>query len=123
MGAFDFLLVAIGGALGSLLRGLISYFLISFSPWPTLAVNLTGAFFIGVLVKLMENSTTPDYFRAFWIIGVCGGFTTFSTFGMEMMEFIKASQWTWCLIYVTLNVVGSICAIFGAFRLLAFLQP
>ena len=122
MGAFDFLLVAIGGALGSLLRGLISYFLISFSPWPTLAINLFGAFFIGVLVKLMENSPTPDYFRAFWIIGVCGGFTTFSTFGMEMMEFIKASQWTMCLIYVTLSVVGSLFAIFGAFRLLAFLQ-
>lgn len=122
MGAFDFLLVAIGGALGSLLRGIISYFLISFSPWPTLAVNLIGAFFIGILVKLMENSTTPDHFRAFWIIGVCGGFTTFSTFGMEMMDFIKASQWTMCLIYVTLSVVGSLFAIFGAFRLLAFLQ-
>ena len=122
MGAFDFLLVAIGGALGSLLRGIISYFLISFSPWPTLAVNLIGAFFIGVLVKLMENSTSPDYFRALWIIGACGGFTTFSTFGMEMMEFIKASQWTMCLIYVTLSVVGSLFAIFGAFRLLAFLQ-
>jgi len=118
-----FLLVGLGGALGSILRGFISFFFIFLSPWPTLVVNVVGAFFIGFLIKLMEGTANPESFRNFWIIGVCGGFTTFSAFGLEIVEMLKGSQWTMSFLYLFLNVIGSILAILLAFRLYALLQP
>jgi fluoride exporter len=122
MGLFGFLLIGLGGALGSILRGLISIVFCSLSPWPTLFVNVSGAFLIGLFVKLMENSSDPDLFKAFWIIGVCGGFTTFSTFGMEMIDMLKSSQWSMSFIYIFLNVFGSVLAIITAFRLFSYFQ-
>ena len=93
MAFFDFLLVGLGGAIGSILRSLLSTVFIQHSPWPTLAVNLAGAFLIGILVKIMEGSTDPTSFRAFWVMGICGGFTTFSAFSLEMTDYIRDSQW------------------------------
>ena len=122
MGIYDFLLIAAGGAIGSIIRGILSAFLIGLSPWPTLVANLIGAFLIGILVKLMDNSMNPESFRAFWIIGLCGGFTTFSAFGMEMVGFIKASQWGLCIGYAFVSVIGSITAIFAGFRLYSYFQ-
>ena len=73
-------------------------------------------------MKLMDNSMNPESFRAFWIIGLCGGFTTFSAFGMEMVGFIKASQWGLCIGYAFVSVIGSITAIFAGFRLYSYFQ-
>ena len=58
-------------------RGLISTLFASLSPWPTLFINLSGAFLIGLLVKLMENSTSPETFRAFWLIVFAVGLLLF----------------------------------------------
>ena len=122
MGLTGFLLIGLGGALGSICRGLISFIFCSFSPWTTLFVNVCGAFLIGLFVKLMENSSDPDLFKAFWIIGVCGGFTTFSTFGIEILDMLKSSQWSMSVIYLFLNVFGSVLAIIAAFRIFSFFQ-
>jgi len=92
------------------------------SPWPTLFVNVVGAFIIGLLVKQMEGEANPESFRNFWIIGVCGGFTTFSAFGLEIVEMLKSSQWTMSSVYLFLNVSGSVLAIIMAFRLFSFFQ-
>ena len=110
------LLVAAGGSCGSVLRAVVGILMKSYLPWPTLVVNLLGAFLIGLLVKFSESSANAESFRAFWIIGLCGGFTTFSTFGMDMVNFIKTGHWTNGLIYLSLNFFGTLLAIFIGFR-------
>lgn len=120
MGIKFFLLVAAGGSCGSVLRALIGFLMKSFLPWPTLVVNLLGAFLIGFLVRLSENQTNTESFRAFWIIGLCGGFTTFSTFGLDVMNFIKTGEWTHGFIYLSLNLFGTLLAIFLGFRVYSF---
>jgi fluoride exporter len=120
MGIKIFLLVAAGGACGSVLRAFVGFLMKPFLPWPTLVVNLLGAFLIGLLVRVYENSTNAETFRAFWIVGICGGFTTFSTFGLDVMDFIKTGQWTHGFIYLSLNLFGTLLAIFLGFRLYSF---
>lgn len=122
MGFKFFLLVAAGGSCGSVLRALVGFLMKTYLPWPTLVVNLAGAFLIGFLVRFSENSTSEETFRAFWIVGVCGGFTTFSTFGLDVLNFIKSGQWTHGFIYLSLNVFGTLLAIFLGFRLYSVLN-
>ena len=123
MGFKYFLLVAAGGACGSLLRAFVSLWLKNFQPWPTLAVNLAGAFLIGLFVKYSENSSSEDSFRAFWIVGLCGGFTTFSAFGLDVFNFIKTGDWSHGLLYLSFNVLGTLLAIFIGFRVYSLLAP
>jgi fluoride exporter len=116
MGIKFLLLVAAGGSCGSVLRAVVGVLMKSYLPWPTLVVNLLGAFLIGLLVRFSESSANAESFRAFWIIGLCGGFTTFSTFGMDMVNFIKTGHWTNGLIYLSLNFFGTLLAIVIGFR-------
>jgi len=120
MGAIELLLIGLGGALGSVLRSLSSFYFQDLHPWPTLFVNLIGAFLVGLLVKIMEQQSSPDTFRAFWIVGFCGGFTTFSAFSFELLEFLRSSQWSMGLIYGIVSFVGSIASIFLAFRIFSY---
>lgn len=81
-----YLLVALGGALGSVLRfavaqGLSGRPLPPF-PWATFAVNILGSFAVGVAATLL--SLRYPYLRGFFVVGVLGGFTTFSTFEWDL---------------------------------------
>ena len=116
MGIKFLLLVAAGGSCGSVLRAVVGILMKSYLPWPTLVVNLLGAFLIGLLVRFSESSASAESFRAFWIVGLCGGFTTFSTFGMDMVNFIKTGHWTNGIIYLSLNFFGTLLAIVIGFR-------
>ena len=94
-----YLWVALGGALGSVARfaaanAIAQRFGATF-PWGTLFVNVTGSFLIGVLAGLSAPGgrfAGPDSFRQFLIIGVCGGYTTFSAFSMQTLELIRSNQ-------------------------------
>jgi len=81
------LFIAIGGAIGAILRyalsGVAYKHLGSGFPWGTLCVNLLGAFTIGILWGLSEKTTISSDFRTFAFIGILGSFTTFSTYGLE----------------------------------------
>src|SRR5580704_15270569 len=82
------LAVALGGALGSVARYLVGIgsgrlFGTAF-PWGTLIINITGSFLIGVFVESFAlRWDLPQAARVFLTIGICGGFTTFSTFSMD----------------------------------------
>lgn len=111
-----FLLVGLGGCIGSILRAGVGQLLIGFG-YTTILVNLLGAFMIGFLAKYAEGFSQPDLFKAFWMIGICGGFTTFSAFGIELFDWLENGRWRTGILYAGANVLGTLFFIFLGFRL------
>lgn len=102
--------IALGGALGSVLRYLMANAVQAFAgrqfPAGTLAVNVIGSLLIGVLyVWLLERAPAAAPVRAVWIVGVLGGFTTFSSFSMETFNLIAQAAYARALMNVLLSVV------------------
>lgn len=107
------LLIGLGGFLGSISRygvHLLSQKWIDHLPSSTLAVNLVGSLLIGVLIGLSIRSDQP----IFWFIGVgfCGAFTTFSTFALEGVNFIKNDRWIVFIGYFSISVTAGLLACF-----------
>ncbi|CUQ66814.1 fluoride efflux transporter CrcB [Candidatus Nitrospira inopinata] len=105
------LLIGTGGFVGSILRYVISGAVQTASqsiafPYGTLAVNVIGCFLIGFFSELAESRGlfSPDT-RAFLIVGILGGFTTFSTFGNETMNLLHDGEWTLALLNVGAQVL------------------
>lgn len=89
-----YLQVALGGALGSVLRfwlGTLVAVKVGAPFWGTLFVNVTGCFLIGLLGNLRENGP-GEFDRYFLMVGVLGGYTTFSTFSLQTLELFKGNQ-------------------------------
>jgi CrcB protein len=102
-----YLMVALGGALGSVLRfwlgGLIGHK--AGAPfWGTLFVNVTGCFLIGLLGNLRENGP-GEFDRYFLMVGVMGGYTTFSTFSLQTLELFRGGQPGLAALNVALSMV------------------
>jgi CrcB protein len=103
--------VALGGALGSVFRYLLSTWTQFFSksidfPYGTLAVNLIGCFVIGFLTQLAEaRGVFTSESRAFMFIGILGGFTTFSSFGNETINLVRDGEIFNALANVGANVI------------------
>jgi CrcB protein len=102
--------IGAGGAIGSVLRyGLTSAFartMGSAFPYGTVVVNIIGSFVIGVLyVLLMERAGVSPELRAFLIVGVLGGFTTFSSFSLETVTLLMQASYTWAIANVLLSVL------------------
>jgi CrcB protein len=103
--------VALGGALGSIARygcaGLAARWVGATFPWGTMFVNLAGSLLIGFLATLTAPDgrllASPDA-RAFLLIGVLGGFTTFSSFSLETLNLVRDGEW----LSAAANVVGSV---------------
>jgi CrcB protein len=98
---------ALGGALGRLKAGWTF-------PLETLVINVVGCLMLGVLVGLGESrgvfSATT---RAFLLIGLLGGFTTFSTFGYETFQLLRAGQWSGAFLSTTLQMVLGIAGVWA----------
>ncbi|WP_262249433.1 fluoride efflux transporter CrcB [Parapedobacter soli] len=110
------LLVGIGGGIGSMLRFLVSVitnrFVQGAFPWPTLLVNLTGCFLIGILVGIFAQPPyTDNNMRFLLITGFCGGYTTFSTFANENLLLIESQQALLAVGYTLLSVVLGIALV------------
>lgn len=104
------LMVAMGGAVGSAMRYLISKimqdWLPDVFPFGTFAVNLLGCLVIGILYGLVEqNMLGNNNLKLLLITGLCGGFTTFSTFSHEGLSLVQQGH----LSYAVLYVGGSAC--------------
>ena len=103
---FQFFLVGLGGAIGSMGRAMVGTCFCNHSHLGLrLWLNVIGAFLIGFLVRAMEGMSDPDFFRAFWILGVCGGFTTFSAFGLDLFNLMEDEGFH-SLAYLTLSLRG-----------------
>lgn len=96
-----YLYVALGGALGSVARyavsGTIARSTSEIFPWGTLTANVSGCFVIGLFAILTGPDgrilVAPD-FRQFFMVGVCGGYTTFSSFGLQTLALAKDGDFT-----------------------------
>lgn len=110
------LLVGSGGFIGSSLRYLVGGLVHRFArdatfPWGTAVVNVVGCLLIGLLAGLAEDRGVlgPDG-RAFLLIGLLGGFTTFSSFGFETLQLLRDGQ----SVTATANVAGQLLLGLGA---------
>lgn len=110
------ILVFIGGGLGSVLRYSTSLALkntvyTNFFPWSTFLVNILGSFLIGLFTCLaLKNMLNPDL-RLLLIVGLCGGFTTFSTFANESLALLKDHSYVTFAIYTALSISLGILAV------------
>lgn len=114
--------VAVGGGIGALARWLLSQYLALWwgprFPWGTLVVNVLGAALMGACYALVVQrlSWSPEW-RAFVTVGLLGGFTTFSTFSLELFTLIEARAWFAFSLYLVLSVAGGLAALVLAFEL------
>jgi CrcB protein len=108
----NFLFVALGGALGAVARYAISLIPVKTGfPVLTLVTNILGAILIGFVVGMASNREgISGNAILFWKTGVCGGFTTFSTFSLEAFELFENKQYMNGGLYVVLSCC---CCIFG----------
>jgi fluoride exporter len=117
------LYVALGSALGGVARywvsGLVAQRWGEVFPWGTLTVNVVGSGLIGVLAALGESARIglPPEARALLIVGVMGGFTTFSSFSLQTLQLLQDGDWARALGNVVANVLLCLVAVALGYRL------
>ena len=109
--------IALGSAIGGvgryLLQGLIQRLTGGTFPTGTLLVNLSGSFLLGMIIRYgVDTPTLTPEIRAFLTIGLCGGYTTFSTFSYETVALMEDGEWTRAALYVALSVGLGLLATF-----------
>ena len=133
--------VILGGAVGSALRfivsGLVAHHLADplsrFSgkslsvafPWGTLTVNVVGSLFIGVVAALVTpegRSMMSPTLRQFLMLGVLGGFTTFSSFSLQTLELLRDGEWFMASANILLSVSVCLIAVWAGFTLVSTLN-
>ena len=111
------LLLALGGAMGTLARyGVVSAAgaLPKTLPWGTIAVNIAGSFvigFFGTLTLAQGRYPLPENLRLFVMVGFCGGFTTFSSFSLQTLDLLRNGAIGRGLVNILLSVALCLCAV------------
>ena len=110
------LVVILGGAIGTLGRYLISVWALPISrelPWGTILINITGSFvigFFGTLTLVQGRFPASENMRLFVMVGLCGGYTTFSSFSLQTLDLIRSGA----MMRATVNIVASVALCVGA---------
>ena len=116
----NFLLVGLGGALGSMLR-YAAYLFIAVKEFPlaTFVVNIIGSFIIGLVLALsVKDETFLNNWKLFLATGICGGFTTFSAFSADNIMLLQNGKYFMALTYIALSIVLGILATWFGFSLI-----
>lgn len=112
------LFVGIGGFIGSVCRYLIGLIPLSPSngfPVKTLVINVAGAFAIGLIAAAaVKNADISPRIVLLLKTGICGGFTTFSTFALEISDLIRGGSWAAAAAYMLLSLILGVAAVFAA---------
>lgn len=118
------ILVALGGAIGSMARYGVSAVVIkqvnpTHFPWGTFSVNILGCLLAGVFLLAAESmqSISQDT-RLFIVTGLLGGFTTFSAFGIETLGLLRRGEVFIALSYASLSIIVGVCAMWLSYSLL-----
>jgi CrcB protein len=113
----NFLLIALGGAAGSVLRyGCSRWWNSPSFPYGTLAVNILGSFLIGLLWAAFSKQADEQK-RLLLITGFCGGFTTFSAFSLEGLQLLQQSKFAPFFLYTFATIVLGLTATYLGFKL------
>ena len=109
--------VALGGAIGASGRYALDRYIEARSdaifPWATFTVNMTGCLFIGlVAAALVDRHHLPAWLRIGLVVGVVGGYTTFSTFAQESLDLVDARRFALALVYTTVSVLAGMAAVY-----------
>lgn len=111
----SYLLAALGGALGALARWAVTTALPHAPgawPWATLLVNLTGCLAIGALLAvLLARFPASPWLRPFLAVGVLGGYTTYSTFAVDVVQLARSGRGLLAVAYVLASVLGGLVAV------------
>jgi CrcB protein len=116
----ELIYVFIGGGLGSLIRYSIGKWVNTFHhsnfPYGTFTINVIACFVLGLMIGLADHKQLiSPASRLFWVVGFCGGFSTFSAFSGETVALFQQGQNSTMLLYILLSVVICITATFGGF--------
>lgn len=113
----DFLIVGLGGALGAVLRHLISILPLQMEsgfPVKTFFINIIGSFLIGLVAAWSEKNGLDSRLVLFLRVGICGGFTTFSSFALETHSLLSKGSVTTAVCYAVLSFGCGLLAILAA---------
>ncbi|MDG1437902.1 MAG: fluoride efflux transporter CrcB [Emcibacteraceae bacterium] len=110
--------VAAGGAIGATCRFLVGRMVFNLMgpgfPWGTFSVNILGSFLIGLLIEVLAIKFSANHsMQGFLVIGVLGGFTTFSTFSLEVGLMIEKGELSTAAFYVFGSVLLGVAALFS----------
>jgi fluoride exporter len=125
-----YLWVAVGGALGSMARFWLAAFVATILgpqfPWGTILINIVGSFVIGFFATFTGPGgryVASFDLRAFVMVGICGGFTTFSAFSLQTLDLARESRWLQAGGNVVLSVVVCLLAVWAGHMLASALNP
>ncbi len=117
----NILLIALGGALGSTLRYLVSKIISGWwanaFPLGTFSVNILGCLLIGFLTGLVAEGLLSQDLKLLLITGFCGGFTTFSTFANESLSLMRPGEILTSALYIGLSVAAGVFAVWMGMKL------
>ncbi len=113
-------LVFTGGGLGSVMRYGMTQMLMRWSqnfPIATFLTNIMACFAIGVITSYVSKGILTDEHRMFLAVGICGGFSTFSTFSNETVKLIENNDWGTAFFYVAASIIAGFGATFIALKI------
>lgn len=120
----SYLWIFIGGGLGSIARyavsGLVARWWGETFPWGTIIINITGSMLIGFFVALTATDgrvMVSPTFRQFFTFGICGGYTTFSSFSLQTLNLARAGEWLKAGGNVLVSVVCCLVAVWLGYYL------
>lgn len=120
------LAVFLGGGTGAVVRyiitDLINRLLPSSMSYGTISTNLIGAFLMGILFYFISSKIlVNEQLKIFITIGFLGGFTTFSSFNLDIYNLIETSNYSLAIAYATISIIGTILLFFIGFNFVKFL--
>ena len=125
-----YLWVALGGALGSVARYWMTNAVMVLTgprfPWGTIVINIVGSFVIGFVAFLTTPvGRVPLSFdlRAFILVGICGGYTTFSAFSLQTLELARTGYWLGALGNIVLSIALCLAAVWAGYAVAGLAGP
>lgn len=117
-------MVAIGGAIGAMARFWFAAFMVSLTgpsfPWGTLIINIFGSFIIGVFSTWTKDGAIihmSHNMALFTMVGICGGFTTFSSFSLQTLDLARGKQVLKAIGYVVASVAFCLAGVWAGTKL------
>jgi CrcB protein len=120
--------VALGGAIGSTLRYWIAVWALPVSralPLGTIGINIAGSFliaFFGTLTLASGRFPASEGARLFVMVGICGGFTTFSSFSLQTLDLLRGGAWARAMVNVGLSVILCLASVAAGHALASYLN-